>query len=118
MNDVRDINLDLMQRYVSICNAALLKNSARFPFKQILAAAEKNGKGRPVDVAIIDQPDSDHYAITLAEGRIKAEKQKMQINHCDQAQWRVKQSYLDDVVRNAPVYIENPARLDWEWLYK
>jgi hypothetical protein len=30
--------------------------------------------------------------------------------------WKVSRSYLDEITRDPETYVENPAKLDWEWL--
>lgn len=117
MNSEGQNSQDIVQRYVSICNVALFKNAKRFPFKQILEAAEKTSYGRMIEVEVYDLPSSDKYVFSLAKGRIMAEKHDCGDScKCD-GKWSVSKDYLDNVIREAPLYIENPARIDWDWLY-
>lgn len=109
--------IDIIERYVSICNVALDRNSERFPFKQILDAAEKTSHGRMIEVEISDWPEIGTYVFTLSKGRIKAEKHDCGGEcKCD-GKLDFKKSYLEDVIRNAGVYIDNPAKINWDWLY-
>lgn len=110
---------ETIQRYASICNVALYKNAARFPFKQILSAAERTTHGRAVEVEIADQGkvEDTKYVFRLAQGRIHVEAHTCGKScRCD-GTWRVDKSYLDSVINNAPAYIENPALINWDWLY-
>lgn len=115
MDNVCEQDNDIVNRYVSICNVALFKNAGRFPFKQILEAAEQRSRGKIVEMTIEDWPEG--YTLSLSEGRISAEKHQCNDPcQCD-GRWKVSKEYLHNVVENAPVYIENPARINWEWLY-
>lgn len=109
----------MMMRYVAVCNAAILKNAGRFPFKQILSAAERHDGGRKVAACVkgrCEQP----YILVLKNGAIEIVHglyTDEYLDVCDTV-WHVSRDYLDDVVSHADQYIDNPARLDWEWLYK
>ena len=117
MNGEGQNNTDIIQRYVSICNVALFKNAQRFPFKQILEAAEKTSHGRIIEVEISDWPEAGKYAFKLSRGRIMVEKHDCGKEcKCD-GKWSVNKDYLESVITRAPVFIENPARIDWDWLY-
>lgn len=107
----------MIERYVSICNAALFQNAGRFPFKQILEAAEQCSQGRMIEVEVLGLSGADKYVFSLAKGRIHAEKHDCgDACKCD-GKWNISREYLESVVQNAPEYIDNPARLNWEWLY-
>lgn len=115
-NETHQIS-NMVERYISICNVALFRNSARFPFKQILEAAEKLSCGRKIEMTIDGLPDSDAYVLSISDGRINAEKHNCgEVCNCD-GKWLVSREYLQNVVEHAPIYIENPALIDWEWLY-
>lgn len=107
---------ELFQRYLDICNRALEANKDRFPFRQILSAMREGAEQRPMEVCIIDDRPEASFTIALAENRIVTRDNKA----CDacgcKGKWRVRRSYLEDVVRNPEAYIRNPARIDWEWM--
>lgn len=113
-----DTQAELFSRYVEICNKALEENCHRFPFKQILAAAARAQSRKHVEVLIVDDHPEGSFVIHFDQDRIASQKHTS-CNSCDCArQWRVSQSYLEDVVQNPDAYIANPAKIDWEWMYK
>lgn len=107
----------ILQSYVNVCNHALRLNAERFPFKQILGAAQKSEQNRKVEVIIQSGEKPDNYVFSMEGAQI------IMMNHgdcssCDCVrQWFVSREYLVDVAQNAKKYIQNPAKINWEWLY-
>lgn len=115
-NDIPDS--DLFQKYLDVCNRALKANKDRFPFKQILQAVQTEEEARTVEVSIVDDRPSSDFMIQLKSDKIQAERHNTCGNcQCD-GKWNVRKSYLEDVVRNPQKYIDNPARIDWDWMYR
>jgi len=115
---------DLFKSYIDICNRALEKNKDRFPFNCILNGIKNIGKATPVRVKIIDDTCQPQFHLQLKDGEIHYDITNCQ-NICQSCHvgcgagknlWSVKASYLEDVVQNPMEYIENPAKLDWEWV--
>lgn len=115
---------DLFEQYINICNQALESNSDRFPFKQILNAAKNNDDSQNIEVCIIDDHPIPSHTIQLLNNQITEKKDTGCEKNCPtcqcqtQRQWRVPKSYLEDVINNPQSYIDNPAKLDWDWLYQ
>lgn len=111
---------ELFTRYLEVCNQALKHNGERFPFKQILGAAQTN-KHKEVEVCIIDDQPAASYVIHLSDYALSGEPKMSdfwdQEKRCVRPRWRVTRSYLEDVIQNPEEYIRNPAKIDWEWLY-
>ncbi len=108
---------DLFQKYLEVCNRALEANRGRFPFKQILGAAKKQAAPRNVEVCIIDDHPEAAYVIHMDQDRIAGKLHEACVNcKCD-GRWRVRRSYLEEVIKNPQTYIDNPAKIDWEWMY-
>ncbi len=108
---------DLFQRYLDICNQALDANKERFPFKQILGAAREAEQSRQIEVRIVDDEPADTMVMTIKRDAIQAEDHASCADcNCD-GEWRVSKSYLESVVENPQAYIENPAKIDWDWMY-
>jgi hypothetical protein len=108
---------ELFQSYLQVCNQALDLNRERFPFKQVLGAAQKAGKERRIQVCIVEGNPAAEFVIKIEGNKLKGE-QKDTCSGCGCAgQWRVSQRYMEDVVENPDLYINNPAKLDWDWLY-
>lgn len=110
-------HFNLIERYVDICNRALLQNRDRFPFKQILGAAQKAESERPVEVVLSDAIPPETYVFCLKSDGIEVKPHIL----CDDCicvrSWNTSITYLQDVAKNAQAYINNPAKLDWEWMY-
>lgn len=117
MNVINLNKPELLEAYVAICNTALLRNCERFPFKQILEAASNSARGRLVEVEIKDSAAKKKYIFTIENGRIVS-KEHDECGECEcDDNWLIPQSYINDVVENPDDYINNPARIDWSWLY-
>lgn len=103
-----------INRYVEICNNALAQSSGRFPFSCILQAVQESGKSPKVRVALKGDPRDPDQEMRLENGRIV-------IMPCDAGQsaaiWKLCPDYLEDVLARPQNYTENPALLDWDWLY-
>lgn len=112
MNDTEQ----LFSRYIDICNQAIQANKDRFPFKQILAAVKDEHSLSDIEVCIIDDKPNAEYTINLDSNKIKAEKYSSCPNCNCGTQWRITRSYLEDVIENAEEYIDNPAKINWEWM--
>lgn len=110
----------LINRYVDVCNAALWRNRDRFPFKQILGAAQKAESGRLVETVVEarGQKKQDSFVMTLDKGQIVVRPHGSCADCGCERRWIVHEDYLQDVIRHPDVYINNPARLDWDWLYE
>ena len=108
---------DLIERYAKICSVALMQNKDRFPFKQILGAVQKVESEKPVEVILSDVMPPETYVFRLRIGGIEV-KPHIQCDDCACVRsWNTNLSYLKDVTENAQAYIDNPAKLDWEWMY-
>lgn len=118
MNDIKSDNHDvLIQRYVDICNRALDLNKDRFPFQQILCAAREAETGRLIEVDIVDSKPKVSYVMHIEKDSIVTEPHgDCDDCNCDRL-WPVTLEYLKNVVHNSDAHINNPAKIDWEWMY-
>lgn len=118
MSDFRGTSdRELIERYLAVCNEALRNSRNRFPFRQILEGLGQHaGEGRSVEVLIVNDQPAQGFSIAYdknaqlvvpgtAENRLPPKK------------WKVTKSYLESVVGNPCEYIDNPAKIDWEWLH-
>ena len=108
----------LFDRYLEICNQALLLNKDRFPFKQILGAGAKAGQNHLYDVRIENALEKGCFSMMLHDGRLQAQamQDKGCAGCCCSDKWRVTRQYLEEVVSRPDEYIVNPAKLDWGWM--
>ena len=108
---------DLIERYALICSEALLRNADRFPFKQILGAAQDAEFERPIEVVISDTDPEEAYVFRVQEKGISVVPHS-DCGDCECARsWNANIGYLRDVAQNSQAYINNPAKLDWGWIY-
>ena len=108
---------DLIARYLDVCNQALTENKDRFPFKQILGAAEKSERGAVIEVNVIDVVPTASYAMILSKsGLVATPHGACSDCKCERA-WNVTADYLQTVANNPDIFIQNPAKIDWEWMY-
>ncbi len=108
---------DLMKCYLDVCNQALALNKERFPFREILGAAEKSEQGKIIEVNIIDADPNISYAMTLGgDGIVAVPHSACTDCKCDR-KWQVTKNYLEDVAKNPQNYMQNPAKINWEWMY-
>lgn len=121
----------LLQECFAVYNMALHRNARRFPFKQILSAAQKSSSGRIVELQIAKQRtdpnacnilqicggDQESYILEMKDGDIKLKPHGECKNCSCDATWLVSAEYIQDVVENSEIYVSNPAKLDWGWLH-
>ncbi len=92
-------------------------NRDRFPFKQILGAACVAEKGCVVEVSIADDLLSETFIFELCEnGLLVKPHGDCPDCNCDRV-WSVSKTYLECVADDPGSFIENPAKIDWEWMY-
>ncbi|GEM_PF-917338 len=119
MNDAMsdDQQTDLFKRYVDICNRAMEANKDRFPFKQILGAAQNQASpAKNIEVCIIDDRPDAAYVLHFDHDKMSGAAHDSCPNcQCDK-QWRITRSYLEDVIKNPDEYIDNPAKINWDWM--
>lgn len=116
--DVSKLNSSaLFTQYVDIVNRSLGENRDEFPFDKLLDATDDFLGDRQISVAIYkDDPKNPHdwFTIGFDDGTFGiAQRGKSDGSDID---WRVSEDYLRKVVTNPDRYIENPARLDFDWL--
>ncbi len=110
-------NRELFERYLAVCNEALMINKGRFPFRQILEGLGQHTPDRnSVQVLIVDDQPSEGFCI-LYDKACQAVFASPVVNIVPQTKWKVTKSYLASVVGNPYEYINNPAKIDWEWLH-
>ena len=110
-------HFDLLKHYINICNQALLQNKERFPFKQILGAAKDAEYEQPVEVVVSDTKPLETYVFRLKAGGVEVKPHALCGDCACVRSWNTDTSYLQNVIKNPKAYIENPAMLNWEWMY-
>jgi hypothetical protein len=116
LTERRQDTVALFTQALNVVNGALAKHQNTTPYKQILAASRKALGERRVGVAVYaDDPGQpfDFFTVRFREGRLEL------VDHGKrepELTWKVSRSYLDEITRDPETYVENPAKLDWEWL--
>lgn len=113
----QDAENQLIKRYFEICNTALRLNKDRFPFKQILGAAAAKGAGDQVEMRLADDAAAGAYVVSIENEFIVA-KPHGDCGDCNCVRtWNVDTGYLRSVISQPELYIGNPAKIDWAWMY-
>lgn len=107
----------IINTYVDVCNQALELNKHRFPFKQILGAAKQYENGKNIEINVVDGDKIESYVFSIRDSSIIA-RQHEDCGDCNCVRrWKIERHYLEAISRNAPIYVQNPAKINWEWLY-
>lgn len=106
---------DLFLNYLEVCNQALALNHNKFPFKQILGAAGRAEAHSKIEVNI-EGDKSFSYIITIDGNKIHGEPHGSCAScNCDK-KWITNSKYLETVTGAPENYIQNPAKLNWDWM--
>jgi len=106
----------LFTKVINVINTALDRHKDSLPYAQILTAAEKALAGRNLGVAVYDRDPGapfDWFTLRFAEGGFEIVAHGKED---PEIAWKVSRDYLQKVADHPDDYIENPARLDWDWL--
>jgi hypothetical protein len=108
--------ITLFTNALNVINTALEKHAQDTPYRQMLEASSKVLADRDLGVAIYeDDPDApfDFVTVRFANGRFEI------VSHGKrdpEVSWKVSRDYLRSVVDDADRFVEQPWKLDWEWL--
>lgn len=110
----------LMREYIAICNHAMAKNKEKFGYRQAHIIGKALADGANFRTVIYqDKPSETQAVYTL---HFDAEKPELRLDDTANPEegaftWKAPVSYLRDVVETRPMwYLEQPTRLDWQWL--
>ena len=107
----------LFQEYLRICNEALAVNKGCVPYYCVMEEIENRLNSHAIQVAIYDKdklhPEAS-YDLIIQDHKLTAKPphKKPQVK----CPWLISRQHLEDVTAHPQVYINNPAKLDWEWL--
>jgi len=105
---------NLLDKYVRVCNEALFQNKDRFPFKQILGSVRRTEADKMIEVKVENAPDISDHIFKIHDDQVIV----MTHSECEcERSWSVSKKYLENVVHNPQTYINNPALIDWDWMY-
>jgi hypothetical protein len=106
----------LFTKAINVINAALDRHKDSLPYEQNLEAAHRALAGRNLGVAVYeDDPGApfDWFTLRFSEGGFEIVAHGKR--HPELA-WKVSRDYLRKLADHPDDYIENPAKLDWDWL--
>lgn len=106
----------LFYRYLDVCNKAMDKNQEIFPYKQLWDVVQKVIGKKIVSFTLYDDVPKEVYDVILKGTHIEVVNHFAVLKGKEPRGWRVNKAYLEKVVKNPQDYINNPARLDWDWL--
>ena len=103
-------------QYINICNLALRHNKDVAPYKQIVEFGNKVLEGKNIIAKVyannVDRP-VDCYTIRLNDGAFDVVSHDLEDGVFE---WNLRESYLENVVKNSHSYIAHPEKLKWDWL--
>lgn len=111
-----DETVSLFTRYLNVVNAAVEAHRDETPYRQMIQAAEKLAGDTRFGVEVYeDDPDApfDAFTVKHSEGRLELLAHGKQDADLD---WKVSREHLEEVVEHPQRYIDQPARLDLDWL--
>jgi hypothetical protein len=100
---------------VSVWNRALDAHRGSSPYEQILAGLQSL-PSRRATIELYDQDPTcpvAGYVVRFQNGLIEPAAVEL---GSGPVFWRARVDYLETVVNQAEVFIQDPARLDWQWL--
>ncbi len=105
----------LMTNYMNIVNRAIQENHDKFPFDKLISVGKDLTRDKKIGAAVYKsdakQPH-DYFTITHTGDRFKAEQGKQ----APDIEWKIKEEHLQNVVQNPNEYIQNPLKLDLDWI--
>lgn len=107
---------DLFMGTVDVINQALKEHSDGRVFGSVVSLTEKLSSGKQFGVAVYkkdaDQPH-DYFTVRFNRGKVELAARGKE---SPDIAWKVSQDYLKQVCEEPQTYIDNPARLDVDWL--
>ncbi|MDX1649123.1 MAG: hypothetical protein R3263_04645 [Myxococcota bacterium] len=108
--------VSLFTQYLNVVNAAVAAHKDETPYKQMIQAADKLAGDTRFGVEVYaDDPGEPYESFTVRhdEGRLELVAHGKEDVDLD---WKVSRDYLQKVVDDAQTYIDEPGRLDLDWL--
>ena len=111
--ETQDEYNDLLRQYISICNDAMNTDNGDFPLRKTWAAILQHLEGERVEFAVRDDRPKAVMSVDLGKSAMKPANEESKGQHSD---WTFDYSFLRKVVDNPKDYINDPTKLDWDWL--
>lgn len=104
----------LIAAYLRVCNLALQSSKKQKIIAHTLDPYIAHLSQTPLQINIID--DQPHISIEM-HADDQGLDATIQNTPCPSTTKKLMRSYLEHVVQNPDTYIQNPAKLDWDWLF-
>lgn len=107
---------EVFTKTLDVTNKSLEKNRDRSLFKPLIAAWDKFLDGHRAGVEIYDSDPKkpfDYFTIRYLNKKFEIVS-RGKSDH--DTEWKVSREYLESVADNPQKYIDNPAKLDIDWL--
>ena len=108
--------ISLFTKALNVMNSALEAHQDEMPYSALLKATEKVMGDRKLGVAVYESDPGnpfDYFTIRFREGSFELDAHGKK--DPDLA-WKVSREYLEKVAGSPQEYIDNPLKLDWDWL--
>ncbi len=102
----------VMKRYIEICNEAIEKNNSLFPGAQFHIMGRTITEKNPILLAVYDDRPKGAYSLLVSDKQLALGNTPTELEKA----WRLKLSHIEDVLSNPAEYIDQPNKLDLEWL--
>ncbi|MCV6576397.1 MAG: hypothetical protein OIF58_11730 [Cohaesibacter sp.] len=106
----------LLHAYLDICNHSL-KGQEGSVARDILSAALSGSEGQAVRFLLRDDRPKAMLDLDIDQDKLVVSEAQQKPVSCEAQKWVFDYSYLQTVVDNRDLYIKEPERLDWSWLY-
>ncbi|PLW70667.1 hypothetical protein [Pseudohalioglobus lutimaris] len=106
----------LIMGALDVFNAAMDKYREKPVIKNIVSLVDEQAEGRKLGVAVYaDDPDSpfDYFTLRLHNKRLEFDSRGKDAPDVD---WKVSTDYLESINADPEKYIDNPLKLDFDWL--
>ncbi len=105
---------ELFREFLEVCNQAMEVHKDEFPYKHIWEAAENLQSDKGMHVTVYDDEPKGDYQLKIHNKHIEVVDESG--DAVEDPGWRINTSYLRQVVENPDEYIQEPTKLDWQWL--
>jgi len=103
--------------YITIVNRALGEHRDETPYKQLISLGEKALDGRRIGVAVYkNDPANPHewFTVRFKNGKFDLEEHGKKPER--DFDWKLKSEHLDNVVEHPQKFVDQPWKLDLDWM--
>ena len=107
---------DLFMGYLDVVNDALDEHSDTPVIGKLSKMLTDMAESRKIGAAIYEsdpQSPFDYFTVRIADGKVQLDSRGKNEPDID---WRVSQEFLQEVNENPEKYVDNPLKLDLDWL--